>query len=80
MRLEPVCPKCGASIIQTMICTNPPIPTAKCTECDWYWEGEKEEVVRVPFNPNGYGVATIEVPRGSYDLTIPMFTTVHINT
>ena len=45
-----------------VICTYPPIPRKSCPSCGWSWEGEREEVIRVPFggnclemeNDNGY--------------------------
>lgn len=48
------CPKCGHDLIDTVICTYPPIPRKECPNCDWYWEGEREEIVRVPFGGNSY--------------------------
>ncbi len=44
-----VCPECGADIIETVICTYPPIPSARCTKCGWHWEGKSSEIVRIPF-------------------------------
>lgn len=53
MKIVEICPKCGADIEDLMIATYPPIPAKRCTKCDWRWEGEREEVVRVPFKePN----------------------------
>ena len=46
------CPKCGHDLIDTVICTNPPIPKKYCHNCGWSWEGEPEEVIRVPFGGN----------------------------
>ena len=49
------CPKCGHDLQNLMIATYPPIPRKECWNCGWSWEGEQEEVVRVPFggnNPN----------------------------
>lgn len=46
------CPKCGHDLLNTVICTYPPIPRKECPNCDWYWEGEREEVMRVPFGGN----------------------------
>jgi hypothetical protein len=48
------CPKCGFDLIDTVICTNPPIPKKGCPNCGWSWTGEPEEVVRVPFGGNSY--------------------------
>ena len=46
------CPKCGHDLIDEMICTYPPIPRKSCPSCSWSWEGEREEVIRVPFGGN----------------------------
>ena len=43
------CPKCGHDLHDLVITTYPPIPVKKCLNCGWSWEGEREEVVRVPF-------------------------------
>ncbi len=72
------CPKCGHDLQNLMIATYPPIPRKECWHCGWSWEGEREEVVRVPFdgnNPNitkqpslndyintPYGLATEQSP------------------
>lgn len=52
------CPKCGHDLLDTVICTYPPIPRKECPNCDWYWEGEQEEIMRVPFGGNSYTAAT----------------------
>lgn len=44
------CPKCGHDLTDSVVCTNPPIPRKECCNCGWYWEGQKEQVVRIPFN------------------------------
>ena len=46
------CPKCGHDLMDEVICTYPPIPRKRCPGCGWSWEGEQEEVVRVPFGGN----------------------------
>lgn len=48
------CPKCGHDLVDEVICTNPPIQKKSCWNCGWHWEGEPEEVVRVPFGGNSY--------------------------
>lgn len=48
------CPKCGHDLHDEVICTYPPIHCKVCYNCGWSWEGEQEEVVRVPFGGNGY--------------------------
>ena len=57
------CPKCGADLIETTICTYPPIPSAHCPKCGWYWEGRSNKVVRVPFNENHGYVMDINEPQ-----------------
>ena len=55
MKIIETCPKCGYDLIDIMLASNPPIPRKECWNCGWSWEGEREEVVRVPFggnNPN----------------------------
>ena len=46
------CPKCGHDLTDVVIATYPPIPKKECFNCGWSWEGEREEVVRVPFGGN----------------------------
>lgn len=48
------CPKCGHDLIDEVICTYPPIPRKSCPSCGWSWEGEREEVIRVPFGGNSF--------------------------
>lgn len=43
------CPTCGHDLMNEVICTFPPIPRKSCPNCGWSWEGEQEEVIRVPF-------------------------------
>ena len=43
------CPECGHDLRDEVICTYPPIPRKACYNCGWSWEGEREEIVRVPF-------------------------------
>jgi len=46
------CPKCGHDLQDEIICTYPPIPRKVCFNCGWSWEGQREEIVRVPFRDN----------------------------
>lgn len=46
------CPICGHDLINEVICTYPPIPRKYCPNCNWFWEGEREETIRVPFEDN----------------------------
>lgn len=47
------CPKCGHDLWSLMLTCNPPIPQKRCSnpDCDFCWTGPREEVVRMPFNP-----------------------------
>lgn len=47
------CPKCGHDLHDLVIATYPPIPKKECWNCGWSWEGEREEIVRVPFDGAG---------------------------
>ena len=49
MLIIETCPKCGAELESLTIFTYPPIPAKRCTKCDFYWEGEQEKIVRIPF-------------------------------
>ena len=46
------CPECGHDLVDSVICTNPPIPRKECHNCGWIWEGQREQVFRVPFVEN----------------------------
>lgn len=54
------CPKCGHDLSDSVICTNPPIPKKECYNCGWTWEGQREEVIRVPFVENESPYATMD--------------------
>ncbi len=54
------CPKCGHDLFDSVICTNPPIPKKECHNCGWTWEGQREEVIRVPFVENESPYATMD--------------------
>ncbi len=43
------CPKCGGDLRDEVIAVYPPIPRKSCPQCGWFWEGEREQVMRVPF-------------------------------
>ena len=49
------CPRCGHDLRNVNICTIPPIPRKECPSCGWYWAGEPEQVIRVPFGGNQLG-------------------------
>lgn len=50
------CPKCGHDLVDLVLTTYPPIPAKQCPVCGWRWEGEREEIVRVPFGGNMYPI------------------------
>lgn len=79
MRIVAVCPKCGYDLDYKELYTDPPIPVVRCRSCSWQWKGEPEETIKVPFNPDGYGHCTLNLPQGNYDLTVPMMTKFHVN-
>ena len=47
------CPKCGHDLLSIIITTYPPIPCKRCPNCGWYWEGKREEIIRIPFREDG---------------------------
>lgn len=67
------CPKCGHDLHDEVICTYPPIPRKVCYNCGWSWEGEQEEVVRIPFGGNSYHDDNISLSNGDYALPISNF-------
>ena len=54
------CPKCGQDLVTSVICANPPFPRKVCLECGWSWEGQREQIIRVPFNENESPYATLD--------------------
>ena len=48
------CPKCGHDLIDLVLTTYPPIPKKQCTFCDWSWTGQREDIIRVPFNSDTF--------------------------
>lgn len=51
MYIIETCPKCGHDLANEVVCTYPPIYCKVCYSCGWRWE-EKQEIKRVPFNPD----------------------------
>lgn len=56
------CPECGHDLVDLVLTTFPPIPAKQCPRCGWHWEGEREEVVRVPFGGNAYSLNQTPIP------------------
>ena len=52
MKIIETCPRCGADLIDVVIDTCPEIVRKGCWSCGWSSQGEKEEVVRIPFGGN----------------------------
>ena len=52
MKIVETCPRCGADLIDVIIATCPEIVRKECWSCGWSSQGEKEEVVRIPFGGN----------------------------
>ena len=67
------CPKCGHDLHDEVICTYPPIPRKVCYNCGWSWEGEQEEVIRIPFGGNSYHDDNISFLDGDYAPPISNF-------
>lgn len=61
------CPKCGHDLVDTVICTHPPIPQKSCPSCGWSWTGEPEEVVRIPFGGNSFNYDKTYTLHGNTD-------------
>lgn len=61
------CPKCGHDLINEVICTYPPIPRKSCPSCGWSWEGESEQVIRVPFGGNSFNYDETYTLHGNTD-------------
>lgn len=55
------CPECGHDLIDIELTTYPPIPSKHCTNCGWSWQAEREDIVRIPFDPNKQHVPTITI-------------------
>lgn len=50
------CPKCGHDLHDVVLASNPPIPKKECFNCGWSWQGEPEQVMRIPFGGNSLNV------------------------
>ena len=73
MMIIETCPKCGHDLHDELITTYPPILRKVCYNCGWSWEGEQEEVVRIPFGGNSNHDDNISLWNGDYALPISNF-------
>ena len=48
------CPKCGADLRHICITTYPGIDRIECSKCDWYYEQERQDILRIPFPEKQY--------------------------
>ena len=70
------CPMCGHDLSNEIICTYPPIPRKSCSHCGWSWEGEREEIIRVPFGGNANNETTEAIAMlETLKLKLPTFET-----
>ena len=76
MKIIETCPRCGADLIDVVIAASPEIVRKECWSCGWASNGEKEEVVRIPFGGNSNWFGTTETitnvpftPMGPIDKT-----------
>lgn len=44
------CPICGHDLLDSIICTNPPIPKKDCINCGWSLTGKRENRLKYPVN------------------------------
>lgn len=58
MMIIETCPTCGHDLVHLVIATYPPIPKKKCFNCGWEWTGERDGVVRVPFDLDKHATIT----------------------
>lgn len=66
MKIIETCPKCGHDLVDLLLTTYPPIPSKECYNCGWKWEGEPEEIIRLPFGGNTYASNTTNVFEEAY--------------
>ena len=53
MLMVETCPRCGHDLIHLVLTSNPPIEARECPMCLWYWQGKREDIVRIPFKDSG---------------------------
>lgn len=61
MKIIETCPRCGADLIDVVIAACPEIIRKECWSCGWASQGEKEEIVRIPFGGNRSWSNTTEI-------------------
>lgn len=71
------CPKCGHDLTNEVICTYPPIPKKSCWNCGWSWEGEREEIVRVPFGGNSLSSEWERKYLGKWNISDPVLNNIN---
>ena len=49
MILIETCPKCGHDLIPLVLASYPPIPAKSCLYCGYFWQGNREQIERIPF-------------------------------
>lgn len=62
MIIVETCPKCGHDLVDEVLTVIPPIPRKSCPKCGWFWEGEPDQVVRVPFREEIKAPAWDDIP------------------
>ena len=60
MQIIYTCPRCGHDLIAISTASIPPIHSMWCMACGWSSEGEREEIIRVPYGDNVY---TMDIPK-----------------
>ena len=73
MKIIETCPICGADLVDVVIATCPEIVRKECWSCGWSSQGEKEEVVRIPFGGNRSCPDTIPLNNYTTSETITNF-------
>lgn len=55
MQIIETCPKCGHDLIEYVVAISHAKRIKRCQYCGWAWERREDaEVMRVPFDPNGW--------------------------
>ena len=43
------CPRCGSDLRLIQLTRMPPIDEYHCFNCDWFYQKEKDDIIRIPF-------------------------------